>query len=136
MVKGGAEGPSAMRSKRSASIDATSGSPATRCCSSSVKYPSAPAEPGCTYRSARTTPESQSSSETRKENTIIAMATHSDALTTIPATLAARCPGRSRTWASASMAMGESFAMPRESARRHRGATETTEAASQSVIVA
>jgi hypothetical protein len=45
---------------------------------------------------------SQRSNDTRKEWTMIAMAMHSDALTTMPATLAARCPGRWPTCARAS----------------------------------
>jgi hypothetical protein len=76
---------------------------------------------------------------------MIAIATHSDALTTMPATLAARWPGRWRTCASASDATGEPHAglhggppgaVQRESSARHSGATASTEARSHEAIAA
>ncbi len=100
--------------------------------SSSEKNPASPEERA--YRSAPTTPVSQSSSETRNENTMIAIATHSDALTTMPATLAARCPGRWRTCASASEAIGEFAGSTRRSTARQSGATASTDAASHAVM--
>jgi hypothetical protein len=67
---------------------------------------------------------------------MIAMAMHSEALTTMPATLAARWPGRWRTWARARAATVLRRGTMRPRIARHRGATDTTEAASHSAMAA
>ena len=66
--------------------------------------------------------------DTRNENTMIAIAAQSEALTTMPATLAARWPGRWRTCASASAATGVSQARAARGARGTSGATVATAA--------
>ena len=67
---------------------------------------------------------------------MIAIARHSDALTTMPATLAARCPGKWRTWASASAAAAERPAGMRARVARQSGPTAATDAHSHSAMAA
>jgi hypothetical protein len=54
----------------------------------------------------------------------------------MPATLAARCPGSWRTWAKASAAIGFDSGATRARMPRQMGATNATEAASQSAMAA
>ena len=75
---------------------------------------------------------SQPSSDTRNEWTMIAMAAVSATLTTIPDTIAERCPGRLFTWARANVRRGASLAGTWSSRKREAGLTASTAAASAS----
>jgi len=78
------------RSKRMGSMRSTPGTAAILACASGEKTTASPCGAARAKRSASSTPESQPSSDTRNECTMIAMAAVSATLTTIPDTIAER----------------------------------------------